>query len=503
MYGFDIGTTQCKVSYVDRSGNPVIVSNARGEQTTPSAVYVDAGGDIQIGSDAREQGVVDPSRYASNFKLKLGCTESLFGDGEAFTPTDATAALIAALKRDAEKATGIQVTEAVVTCPANFRDDAKQALLEAFERNGIKVLRLVPEPTAAGYAYALDRGGSNSTNLIYDFGGGTFDVSIIRREGNQFTVLSTEGVPTLGGNDISGCVESRVLDEVESKCGRRPCRERDGLAFLDLDQRVEAAKVSLGKQHQVPIIASFEGQQVIAKITQVEFHKSIDQLICQSIEATDRAIAAAGLTVDQIDRLVMVGGTSRLPHIQERLADHTGLVPRTDIDPDKAIAYGAALACVAEMGKDGRTATINGQVIPAPELFVQEITAHSVGCSALIQQGPKQRLLNAVIIPKNTAIPCQRTDHFYLESEEQTRAKVEILQGEERADRDECLVIGEIILDNLPTETVKSQRICVQYTIDANGMVTATATDKVSGTSRTVSVDYKKGIQQRHQPTAA
>ncbi len=503
MIGFDIGTTRSKVATVDRSGKPVIVSNARGEQTTPSAVYVSTTDEILVGSDAREQGVVDPARYAANFKLDLGGVESLFADGPAFTPTDAVAAQIAVLKQDVEKSTGIQVTQAVATCPANFRDDAKQALLEAFKRNGIKVLRLIPEPTAAGYAYALDRGGSNSTFLIYDFGGGTFDVSIIRLEGSQFTVLSTEGIPTLGGNDISRCIESRVLDDVEAACGRRPCREDDGLFFLDLDQRIETAKISLGKQKEVPIVASFVGQQTIVKITQVEFHASIDSLIGQSLDATDRAIVAAGLTIDAIDRLVMVGGTSRLPHIQERVADHTGLVPRTDIDPDKAIAYGAALACVAEMDKNGQAATIHGQVIPAPELFVQDVTAHDVGCSALIHDGPKQRLVNAVIIPKNTAIPCQKTDHFYLESEEQTRAKVEILQGEGRANRDDCLVIGEIILDNLPTETVQSQRICVQYTIDANGMVTATATDKVSGISRTVSVDYKKGIHARQQPAAA
>lgn len=503
MFGFDKGTTRCKVATVDRSGKPTIIGNARGEPTTPSAVYLSPSGDILVGTDAREQGVVDPSRLAVNFKLDLGSNESVFRGGPRFTPTDAAAALIAVLKQDAERSTGLQVTEAVATCPANFRDDAKQALLEAFERNGISILRLVPEPTAAGYAYALDRGGSAATILIYDFGGGTFDVSVIRREGSQFTVLATEGVPALGGNDLSRCLEQRVLDDVEAACRKRPQREQDGLFFLDLDQRLETAKVSLGKQKEVPIVVGYQGRQVIVKVSQGEFHAAIDPLVRQSLDATSKAVAAAGLTFDKVDRLVLVGGTSRLPYIQECAANHTGLVPRTDVDPEKAIAYGAALACVAEMANQGKTATIRGQVIPAPELFVQDVTAHGVGC-AVIDGGPSsRRLVNAVIIPKNTPIPCQKADHFYLEDENQTHARVEILQGEADADRNDCLLIGELTLENLPKEPKRTERISVQYTIDANGMVNATATDKASGISRTVSVDYKKGIKPRQKPKAA
>lgn len=503
MFGFDIGTTRCKVATVDRSGKPTIIGNGRGEQTTPSAVYRGATGEILIGTDAREQGIVDPARFTCNFKLDLGGTDNLFGDRPTFTPTDATAALVAALKQDAEKSTGIQVVEAVATCPANFRDDRKQALLEAFERNGIKVLRLVPEPTAAGYAYALNRGGGSGVYLIYDFGGGTFDVSVIKREGDQFTVLATEGVPTLGGNDLSRCIEEPVLDQVASACGQRPVRQSDGLFFLDLDQRIEAAKRSLGKQKEVPIVVAHQGHQVVVKITQEEFHAAIEPLVHQTLEATDQAVAESGLSFDRIDRLVMVGGSSRLPFVQERVADHTGLMPRADIDPEKAIAYGAALACVAEMARQGKTATIRGQVIPAPDLFVQDVTAHGVGCSVLDGDGSARRLINALIIPKNTPIPCQKTDHFYLEHEGQTHAKVEILQGEADAPRDDCLLIGELFLDALPTETQRTERIEVRYTIDANGMVNATATDKVSGKTQSVSVDYKKGITPRQRPAAA
>ncbi|MEE9296251.1 MAG: Hsp70 family protein [Phycisphaerae bacterium] len=498
MTGFDIGTTQCKVGRVDPTGKASIINNARGEPTTPSAIYLAELGEPLIGTDAVEQGFVDPARYVSNFKLKLGTTESLVA-GTSFMPTDATATLIAALKKDAENVLGIEITEAIATCPANFRDDAKQALLEAFERNGITIPLLLAEPSAAGMAYGVDKPGGGKTLLVYDFGGGTFDVSVLRVDGSQITVLATEGVARLGGNDINECLRQRVLEEVAAACGEMPTPQSDPLFFPDLAQRVEAAKISLGNRPEVPIVAGYKGRQVIVKVTRDEFHKAIAPLVQQSLDALDRAVARAGRKKQQIDRLLMVGGTSRLPVIQDKVADHTGLVPRTDIDPEKAVAYGAALASVTEMARQGRTATLRGQVIPSPDVFMRDVSAHDVGCCVVDTSSAKERLANAVIIPKNTPIPCQRTDRFYLQYEDQTAVQIEILQGEADADRDDCLLIGEFVLENLPHESKRTERIQVEYAIDANGMVTATGTDLVSGRQHTVSVDYKKGV--RVQPS--
>ena len=480
MIGMDIGTTDCKSANVDPTGKPNIILNSRGEPTTQSVIYLQESGDPLVGTDAMEQGFLEPINCAKNFKLKLGSTENLLNNGKILTPTQATAILIKQLKKDAEATTNVEVAEVVATCPANWKDHQKQALLEAFEQNNIKVLKLVPEPTGAGIAYSLDKQGVTSTFLVFDFGGGTFDVSIVRGEGSQISVLATEGVPKLGGNDINGSIEKLVLDEIESKFGKRPTPQDDPLFFHDLSSRCEATKISLGSRKEVPLVAAYNGSQIVLKITQDWFHKTIDPFVRQSIEAVNRAISAAGLSTSQIKHLVMVGGTSRIPYIQKTVADATGLYPKTDIDPSKAIAYGAALASIAEMAKQGRTATIRGQVIPAPEMFVRDVTAHAVGCCVIDNSGPNKRMVNSVIISKNTPIPCQKIDCFYLEHDDQTGAKIEILQGEPDSERDDCLLIGELVLENLPREQKRTSRIQVEYIIDTNGMVTATATDKVS-----------------------
>jgi len=500
--GIDFGTTRSKVAHMDPSGKPNAILNERGEPYTPTVIYFSKSGEVLVGTDALEQGYVDPARCLRNFKLKLGTTDNLLGNSQVVTATDAAAIVLKYLKKMAEKQLGIEVRECVLTCPANFLDDAKQALLEAADRAGLKVLKLVHEPTAAGFAHSLNKG-SDTKYLVYDWGGGTFDVAVQHVQGTQITTLATEGVRKLGGNDLNECLKGRVMAEMQSRFGDVPTPEKDALFFMDLDQRVEAAKISLNNRKKVPIVVQHNGNQAIVEICQEEFHKDIEPLIQQSLDAVDKAIAAAGLTKDDIDHLVMVGGTSRIQHIQKRVADDTGLDPKTDVDPDKAIAYGAALSSIIELSNQGKTIRYRGQVIPAPEIFVRDVTAHGVGCCVVENSWIRKSLRNAVIIEKNTPIPCRRSDQFYLEHEDQVDARIEILQGEPDADRDECLLIGEFALTNLPKEAVRTARILVEYVIDANGMVTATATDKVSGKQQTVSVDYKKGIKPKDKPAAA
>ena len=502
MYGIDFGTTRTKSAHNDPAGKPNIILNDRGEPYTPSVVFFPRSGDPLVGMDAIEQGYLEPDRCVRNFKLKLGTTENLLKNGQIVTATDATAVMLRYLKNMAEKQFGIEVTECVVTCPANFRDDSKKALLEACELAGLKPLKLVHEPTAAGYAYALNKGGDKKY-LVYDWGGGTFDVSIQHAQGSQITTLATEGVPKLGGNDLNECIKKRVLDEMQAKLGAVPSAVKEPLFFMDLDMRVEAAKISLNNRKKVPIVIPYNGNQMVLEITQDEFHKDIDPLIQQSLDAVHKALTSAGLRNKDIDHLVMVGGTSRIQYIQQKVSDDTGLYPKTDIDPDKAIAYGAAYASIIEMAKQGKTANFRGRVIPSPDVFMRDVTAHSVGCCVVDLSGPSRRLLNAVIIDKNTPIPCQRSDQFYLEHEDQVDVKIEILQGEPNADRDDCLLIGEFVLTNLPKENKRTPRISIEYMIDANGMVTATATDKVSSKQQTISVDYKKGIKPKDKPQAA
>jgi molecular chaperone DnaK len=486
MIGIDFGTTRSKIAYIDPSGKPNIILNDRGEPYTRTAVYFSQPGEPLVGTDAVEQGCIDPARYTRNFKLKLGTMDNLLANGQLVTATDAAEVVLRYLKNMAEKQLGIEVRECVITCPANFRDDAKQALLEAAERAGLKVLKLVHEPTAAGFAYTLNKGGDKKY-LVYDWGGGTFDVAVQHVQGSQMTTLATQGIPQLGGEDLNDCIKKRVLAEMQSQFGDVPEPDKEPLFFLDLDQRVEAAKISLNNRKKVPIVVQHNGNQAIVEVSQEEFYKDIEALIQQSLDATHKAIAAAGLNKNDINHVVMVGGTSRIPHIQDQVANYMGLQPKTDTDPDKAIAYGAALISIIELDKRGKTVKFRGQVIPAPEMFARDVTAHGVGCCVVDNSGPRKLLRNAVIIAKNTPIPYRRSDQFYLEHEDQV----------------ECLFIGELVLTNLPKETKRTPRIMVEYIIDANGMVTATATDKVSGQQQTVSVDYKKGIKPKDKPAAA
>ncbi|MFC1793672.1 Hsp70 family protein, partial [Planctomycetota bacterium] len=273
--------------------------------------------------------------------------------------------------------------------------------------------------------------------------------------------------------------------------------------YYELRQKAEAAKISLNSRKEVPIVLSVKTKQFVVKISQDQFHQDINPWIQKTLDAMNKAVSAAGLTYKEVDHIVLVGGTSKLPHIEQKVADATGIAPKTDIDPDKAISYGAAYICLTELAKDGQTPTSNGKVIPVPDVFVRDVTAHHVGCCVVDNSTSKRELQQAVIISKNTPIPCTRSDCFYLESEDQTEARIEILQGDPNTKRDQCLLIGEFDLKNLPREKVRTPRIQIEYVIDVNGMVTATATDKVSGKQQSVSVDYKKGVKPKDKPNAA
>jgi molecular chaperone DnaK len=501
--GIDYGTTRAKIATLNETGRPVSVLNSRGEPFTASVAHYSSSGKPLVGTDAVEQGYLDPARTVRYAKLKLGTTENLLRKGAKITATDAVADQIAVLKADLERQSNTKVTHCVPTCPANFTDAGRQALIEAHERNGLEVLRLIPEPTAAGIAYAIERCTGRMLVGIYDFGGGTFDFSLLEVNGGQITVLATQGVAQLGGNDLDAYLRERVLDDIKRQLKTEPTPESDPMLFCDLEQRVERAKFSLAQREEVPIVAAINGKHIVVKVKRTEFHQGIDPLVQQSLDAMDMAMQSAGLGYDQVDRLVMVGGTSRMPFVQGRVAEHTGLVPKVDVDPDKAVVFGAALACGAELAKRGETATFNGVVIPTPELLVSDVTSHAIGCCVLDRSDPKERFINAAIIPKNTRIPFHKTDRFYLIHEDQKSAQIEILQGEPDAERDQCLVIGEITLENLPAEKQRTQRIQLEYVIDANGMVTVTATDTVGGAKKTASVDYKKNIQSGPKPPQA
>lgn len=500
--GIDFGTTQSKLATPNVAGKPEKIPNERGDMQTPTVVYVSQSGEPLIGQDAIEQGVIDPTRLIRNFKLDLDSTLPLI-PGESFTAMDAAVVVLKQLRQDAIKALGVTVEDCVTTSPANFNDAKKQALINALIQAGWKNHLIVPEPTAAAYAYALDKQRDKMTLAVFDFGGGTFDVTILKVDRGQFEVLATEGIARLGGNDLNQPLADQLLESVERKFGSSPEITSDPMLMLEIANKAETAKISLGKRDEVQCVVGYKGDQIIETFKAQEYQAAIVPMIQQCLDAMDQAVSSAGLSYDKIDTLLMVGGTSRMPFIQSMVADHTHLAPRMDIDPGHAIAYGAAHACAAELARQGKNATVNGHTIPAPAMFIEDVTAHGVGCSVIDSGSGEKQLVNAVIIPQNTPIPCKRKDEFALEHPGQKEAEIVILQGKANARHEDCLEIGKLRLTNLPPEENPSNRIEVEYTIDRNGMVTATATDKISGQSESVSMTDQVEVSSNQHATSA
>jgi molecular chaperone DnaK len=499
VIGIDYGNGWIKIaSLMDGSGQVYIIVNERGELATPSVLYCSKEGEIWLGADAIEQGYTDPTGCIKESKLKLGTTENLLKNGQVMTATDVAEKFFSHIKKWCEKKLCMEVSECVITVPANTMNDSRQAIMEAAEKAGLKVLKLLQEPTSAGYAYTLQKGGDRNY-IVFDWGHGTFDVSIQRVSKSQVTTLATEGIQKLGGRDIDVLIKTRVIAAAEKELGHLPSPSEDPMFHFDLDQKVRSAKISLSNRKKVPVVVAYKGNQAIIELEQEKYHQDITPLIQQTLDAMQKAMSAAGLTYQNIDNIVPVGGTSKIPLVLELLTKTTGITPSSDIDPQSAIAYGAAYQCAVEMAKRGTKPV----TIPAPDLFAKDVLAHSVGCAVVEHKGTKRELFQAEIIPQNTPIPCQRSDVFYLEHENQTEARIEILEGAPGAKRDNCLLIGELLLENLPKETTRTPRIVVDYSVNADGLIQATCTDKISGKTASTSVDYKRGTKPKQKPNAA
>jgi len=458
-----------------------------GDFYTPSVICFEKGRPAFIGLEAFYEGLVHPDKVAANFKLKLGSNEVLYRGKQDYTARDLAAAVISALKADVERRTNTTVDRAVLSCPANFRDDAKAALLEAAKTAGIEADGLISEPAAAGLAYSYEKR-HDRRFVIVDLGGGTLDVSIIEVTGNSVTVEATDGVPKLGGNDFTQRVEKRILEQFEENTHYTPSRDADPLFFQELYQKAEAAKVTLTDRDKATVVIGCRGQQSILEIKRSDFVSLCKDLFDCCLACADKAVQGSGKKWQDIDSLVMVGGASRMPHLQEKLANATGLVPKMDIEPERAVAMGAALKARLVLGEKG--------VLPRSEIFVREVAAHGLGCAVLKPGGHgEEDLIQAVLITKNTPIPAQRTDHFFLEHEDQTTVVIVVAQGDDGKPIKDCLKIGELTLDNLPEEPKRTKRIKVDYSLDTNGMASVTALDLVGGTTKTVSIDCKQSVK--------
>jgi len=491
MLSIDLGTTTTEAAIIDRIGRPKLLPDADGEECRPTAIFAKPNSKPLFGRHALQWRRIEPAHCIVNFKSKLGSPEIVHADG-SLTALDAATIAFSCIKEDAEREERAEVNTVLLTHPVAFRDDAKADLIAAAKAAGFdEVVGLLDEPVAAIVAYALNRPGVTANVMVTDVGGGTCDVAVARVEGTHVRVLATAGT-TAGGNALNEWIHAHLLEQLADRGVQPPTQDDDPHFHPDLDEQAETAKRSLGLRPEVVVPITLDGQHFAITLSQRWLLDASRPIVKSWCAAVDEALATAGLTGHDIERMLLVGGGARPKLVQDAFATHTGLGVSLEVEPEKAVAYGGAIVCASRLAQQGRAAHTVQQSIRAQEFSVQNVTAHDLGIAVLDRR--TGGVINAPIIRKSSVIPCQRTEAFFLEHEDQTRAVVEILQGPADAERDQCLVIGSVTLENLPREQKRTRRMQIDCSVDHNGMATVVVSDKVSGQSQTISINCKGAV---------
>lgn len=468
--GIDLGTTLSGLAYLKSDGNPEIVPNADGERLTPSVVYFDAHEDVKlVGSAARDGG--DPERTIFQIKRFMDDPEHVINiDGRAWAPSEISAMILAKLRRDCSRIIG-DIDEVVITVPANFNELARKSTIAAAEMAGMKVKRLVNEPTAAAVYYAHNQGVQGRV-LVYDLGGGTLDVTLLEVSGDNIRILTSEGARHLGGSNF---------DEILLNAYDEQYRKQTG-AVLYSDERhrrrvlqaAEDAKKMLSKLQRVNDTIANDGDGGIARIdlTREGFEKLVRKMLTRTILLVEQALDSVNMKPKDIDHVVLVGGSTRLPKVKTLLEKYFGKPPKSCGNVDECVALGAALFAK----KSAR---------------IQEVCNASYGTLAMVYNAStgEEKLLNSVVIPKNTPIPCSRTQLYLTSEDNEKLIEVDITQGED-SDSRFVDVIGRLSLE-VPPNRPKGCEVAVTFSYDENQRVRALVVDKQSGRSREVAVNYK------------
>ncbi len=468
--GIDLGTTLSGLAYLKPDGNPEIVPNSDGERLTPSVVFFEAHEDVKlVGSAARDGG--EPDRTVFQIKRYMDDPEHLVEiDGKKWTPAEISALILSKLKRDCSKIIG-EIKEVVITVPANFNELARKSTIAAAEMADLKVKRLVNEPTAAAVYYAHSQGVQGRI-LVYDLGGGTLDVTILNVEGDNIRILTSEGARHLGGSNFDEMLLEAYAEQYSKQTGAKLFTdERHRRRVL---QTTEDAKKMLSKLQRVNDTVANDKNDGIARIdlTRESFEKLIRQMLTRTVMLVEQALDSAKLKTSEIDHVVLVGGSTRIPKVKTVLEKLFGKVPKSCGNVDECVALGAAIFAK-------RSARI------------QEVCNASYGTVAMVYNARtgEEKLMNSVVIPKNTPIPCSRTQIYQTSEDNERVIEVDITQGEDE-DAKFVDVIGRITLE-VPPNRPKGCEIAVTFSYDENQRVRALVVDKQSGRSREVAVSYK------------